>query len=163
MVGMKAKSVLTIFLLCVLCTGAVCAWAGNTDVEVSPSGDLHPGEHVSAVVSIGIPGDSCIYRINMYSELADPAWSATLVNAKDGTSITEFYGKDYIDGFSLSNLRQDTSLTIYVYGWVPYRVDAKTGKPVHTITVMTVEEITSSGIVVSECHSAPQKIVRSKK
>lgn len=148
----KITYFLIALLLCAAFVGTASAWNSNSEANINPSGNLMPGDSVSATMTIKILKDTSVYRINMYSDLTSAVWTGTLTNA-DGTPITEFpAGRRYIDGYSLSSLPQDVTLTIYLDGRVP---DNKAGSE---ITVITVEEVSSSESVIST-YSSPKQLV----
>lgn len=150
----KITYFLIALLLCAAFVGTVSAagWNSNSPANINPSGSLMPGDSVSATITIKYLKYTDVYRINMYTDLTSAVWTGSLTSA-DGTPITEFpAGKRYIDGYSLSNLPQDVTLTIYLDGKVP---DSKAGSE---ITVMTVEEVSSSESVIS-IYSSPKQIV----
>ncbi|MDV0443770.1 hypothetical protein [Methanorbis rubei] len=148
----KVTYFLIALLLCAALAGTASAWNSNTDANINPSGSLMPGDSVSATMTIKILKDSSVYRINMYTDLTSAVWTGSLASA-DGSPITEFpAGKRYIDGYPLTKLPQDTVLTIYLDGKVP---DSKAGSE---ITVMTVEEVSSSESVIST-YSSPKQTV----
>ena len=149
----KITYFLIALLLCAAFVGTASAWNSNSEANINPSGNLMPGDSVSATMTIKILKDTSVYRINMYSDLTSAVWTGTLTSATDSTPITEFpAGKRYIDGYSLSNLPQDTVLTIYLDGKVP---DSKAGSE---ITVITVEEVSSSESVISTYSSKKQMV-----
>ncbi|MDV0441828.1 hypothetical protein McpAg1_10390 [Methanocorpusculaceae archaeon Ag1] len=148
----KVTYFLIALLLCATFAGTVSAWNSNSAANINPSGSLMPGDSVSATMTIKILEDSTVYRINMYTDLTSAVWTGSLTGA-DGTPITEFpAGKRYIDGYPLTKLRQDTILTIYLDGKVP---ENKAGSE---ITVMSVEEVSSSESVIST-YSSPKQTV----
>jgi hypothetical protein len=149
----KIACFLIALLLGVMFVGTASAWNDNSEANINPSGNLMPGDSVSATMTIKILRDTAIYRINMYSDLTSAIWTGALTSAPDSTPITEFpAGKRYIDGYSLSNLPQDTILTINLDGKVP---DNKAGLE---ITVITVEEVSSSESVISTYSSKKQTV-----
>jgi hypothetical protein len=149
----KIAYFLIIFLLCAAFSGTASAWNNNSEANIDPSGCLMSGDSISATMTIKILRDTSVYRINMYSDLNSAIWTGTLASATDSTPITEFpAGKRYIDGYSLSNLPQDTVLTIHLDGKVP---DNKAGSE---ITVITVEEVSSSESVISTYSSKKQMV-----
>ena len=148
----KITYFLIALLLCAAFVGTVSAWNSNSNANVNPSGSLMPGDSVSATMTVKILKDSTVYRINMYTDLTSAVWTGSLTGT-DGTPITEFpAGKRYIDGYPLTKLPQDTVLTIYLDGKVP---DNKAGSE---ITVMKVEEVSSSESVIST-YSSPKQTV----
>lgn len=62
----------------------------------------------------------------MHSDLDAYTWSA-LLSTRDGAPITEFpqNSKTYIDGYPLSNLPEDTILTITLTGTKPQKIGKK--------------------------------------
>lgn len=148
----KITYFLIALLLCAVFVGTASAWNSNSEANINPSGSLMPGDSVSASITIKLLSNSEIYRIQLISDLTSRVWTGTLTYV-DGTPITEFpAGKNYIDGYSLSGLQEDTILTIYLDGKVP---ESAAGKE---ITVITVEEITSSNSVVSSYSSTKQMV-----
>lgn len=148
----KITYFLIALLLCAAFVGTASAWNSNSEANINPSGNLMPGDTVSATMTIKFLKDSDVYRINMYTDLTSAVWTGSLTNV-DGTPITEFpAGKRYIDGYSLSNLPQDVTLTVYLDGKVP---DTKAGSE---ITVITVEQVSSSESVVSTYSSKKQMV-----
>ncbi|HJK77432.1 hypothetical protein [Methanocorpusculum vombati] len=148
----KITYFLIALLLCAAFVGTASAWNSNSEANINPSGNLMPGDTVSATMTIKILQDSTVYRINMYTDLTSAVWTGSLATT-DGTPITEFpAGKRYIDGYPLTKLPQDTVLTIYLDGKVP---DAKAGSE---ITVITVEEVSSSESVISTYSSKKQMV-----
>ncbi|MDR0438649.1 MAG: hypothetical protein LBH02_00295, partial [Methanocalculaceae archaeon] len=144
---------LIILLLCAAFSGTASAWNNNSEANINQSGNLMSGDSISATMTINILRDTSVYRINMYSDLISAIWTGALTSATDSTPITEFpAGKRYIDGYSLSNLPQDTILTIHLNGKVP---DNKAGSE---ITVITVEEVSSSESIISTYSSKKQKV-----
>lgn len=148
----KITYFLIALLLCAAFVGTASAWNSNSEANINPSGSLMPGDSVSATMTIKILADSTVYRINMYTDLTSAVWTGSLAST-DGTPITEFpAGKRYIDGYPLTKLPQDTVLTIYLDGKVP---DSKAGSE---ITVITVEEVSSSESVISTYSSKKQMV-----
>ncbi|HJJ92316.1 MAG TPA: hypothetical protein O0X64_00630 [Methanocorpusculum sp.] len=139
-------------LLCTAFIGTADAWNSNSEANINPSGNLMPGDSVSATMTIKILADSSVYRINMYTDLTSAVWTGSLATT-EGTPITEFpAGKRYIDGYPLTKLPQDTVLTIYLDGKVP---STKAGAE---ITVITVEEVSNSESVISTYSSRKQMV-----
>lgn len=148
----KITYFLIALLLCAAFVGTASAWNSNTNAIINPSGSLMPGDSVSGSMTIKYLKDTNVYQVQMYTELTSAVWTGTLTYV-DGTPITEFpAGKKVIDGYPLSGLQNDVILTIYLDGKVP---ENKAG---NEITVMRVEEITSSSSVVST-YSAPKQTV----
>ena len=148
----KITYFLIALLLCAAFVGTASAWNSNSEANINPSGNLMPGDTVSATMTIKILADSTVYRINMYTDLTSAVWTGSLATT-DGTPITEFpAGKRYIDGYPLTKLPQDTVLTIYLDGKVP---DTKAGSE---ITVITVEEVSNSESVISTYSSKKQMV-----
>ena len=148
----KITYFLIALLLCAAFVGTASAWDSNSEANINPSGNLMPGDTVSATMTIKILQDCTVYRINMYTDLTSAVWTGSLATT-DGTPITEFpAGKRYIDGYPLTKLSQDTVLTIYLDGKVP---DTKAGSE---ITVITVEEVSNSESVISTYSSKKQMV-----
>ncbi|HJK45785.1 MAG TPA: hypothetical protein O0X22_05505, partial [Methanocorpusculum sp.] len=132
--------------------GTASAWNSNTEANINPSGNLMPGDSVSATMTITFAANSDVDRIDLTTDLTSAVWTGSLTSL-DGTPITEFpAGKRYFDGYSLSNLPQDVKLTVYLDGKVP---DNKAGME---ITVIKVEQITDSNTVISSYQSEKQMV-----
>lgn len=148
----KITYFLIALLLCAAFVGTASAWNSNTNANINPSGSLMPGDSVSGTMTVKILANTTVHRINMYTDLTSAVWTGTLTSA-DGTPITEFpAGRRFIDGYTLSDLRQDVTLTIYLDGKVP---DNKAGTE---ITVMKVEEVSKSETVIFS-YSSPKQTV----
>ncbi|MDE2444001.1 MAG: hypothetical protein O0X49_06410, partial [Methanocorpusculum sp.] len=148
----KITYFLIALLLCAAFIGTASAWNFASDANINPSGNLMPGDSVSATMTIKFLENSNIYRIQLNSDLTSRVWTGTLTYA-DGTPITEFpAGKNFIDGYPLSGIKGDTILTIYLDGKVP---ESAAGKE---ITVIKVEETTSSNTVAYEKSSEKQMV-----
>ena len=87
---------------------------------IHPSGNgLYVGEMVLATVKIFIPANSKISRIDLNSDLTGVTYAATLYR-DDGQLIAKIPpGKNYIDGFILTDNSCDTTLIITMNGYVP--------------------------------------------
>ncbi|HJK40872.1 MAG TPA: hypothetical protein O0X98_02205 [Methanocorpusculum sp.] len=139
-------------LLCAAFVGTASAWNSNTEANINPSGNLMPGDSVSATMTITFAANSDVDRIDLTTDLTSAVWTGSLTSL-DGTPITEFpAGKRYFDGYSLSDLPQDVKLTVYLDGKVP---DNKAGME---ITVIKVEQITDSNTVISSYQSEKQMV-----
>lgn len=148
----KITYFLIALLLCAAFVGTASAWNSNTEANINPSGNLMPGDSVSATMTITFAANSDVDRIDLTTDLTSAVWTGSLTSL-DGTPITEFpAGKRYFDGYSLSNLPQDVKLTVYLDGKVP---DNKAGME---ITVIKVEQITDSNTVISSYQSEKQMV-----
>ncbi|MDE2519383.1 MAG: hypothetical protein O0X93_02565 [Methanocorpusculum sp.] len=148
----KITYFLIALLLCAAFIGTASAWNSNSEANINPSGNLMPGDSVSATMTINFAKNSDVDRIDLSTDLTSAVWTGSLTGL-DGTPITEFpAGKRYFDGYSLSNLPQDVKLTIYLDGKVP---DNKAGME---ITVIKVEQITNSNTVLSSYQSEKQMV-----
>lgn len=142
-----SKCLLAAVIIMVLMAVPAAAWAGTSSERIYPEGDLMPGESVSGMVSIHFLPNSDVDRINLYTDLASAVWTGSL-RASDGSPITDFTaGKNYIGGYSLSDLPQAVVLTIYLDGVVP---ENKAGS---RISIMTIEQVSNSGEVISSYYS----------
>ena len=142
-----SKCLLAAVIIMVLTAVPAAAWAGTSSERIYPEGDLMPGESVSGMVSIHFLPNSDVDRIDLYTDLASAVWTGSL-RASDGSPITDFtVGKNYIDGYSLSDLPQAVVLTIYLDGVVP---ENKAGS---RISIMTIEQVSNSGEVISSYYS----------
>lgn len=148
----KITYFLIALLLCAAFVGTASAWNSNTEANINPSGNLMPGDSVSATMTITFAANSDVDRIDLTTDLTSAVWTGSLTSL-DGTPITEFpAGKRYFDGYSLSDLPQDVKLTVYLDGKVP---DNKAGME---ITVIKVEQITDSNTVISSYQSEKQMV-----
>ncbi|HJK78685.1 MAG TPA: PEGA domain-containing protein [Methanocorpusculum sp.] len=112
---------LAVLLLAGLCCMPAAAWHSNTDIKVSPSGVLMPGDTVTAELEITIlrsfPTDHQLY---LTTDLSDAKWTCEITHV-EGTPLTTLQrtGKYYsINGFILS-YSHEIIATVTVTGTIP--------------------------------------------
>ncbi|MDE2521558.1 MAG: PEGA domain-containing protein [Methanocorpusculum sp.] len=113
--------ILAVLLLAGFCCMPAAAWHSNTDIKVSPSGVLMPGDTVTAELEITIlrefPTDHQLY---LTTDLSDAKWTCEITHV-EGTPLTTLQrtGKYYsINGFILS-YSHEIIATITLTGTVP--------------------------------------------